>query len=624
MVTLFVIFAGSISLYQIKKVTKPLEHSILSETKTIVLDSKQEHLIFDLHHYDGILGQAVRNYAFRQEPKWKDRYTEYKRRTNALINTLLKSGQTQNANFLHEIQEVYQQLVDLETKALMLSDQRRTTDALNILGGPDYWNLKDRYNTMILNYARQSSHRYEKNIEKHYAGTLALVNQARHYVKNTEKTILVIWTLALVIAGVMGVFLYQSLSVPLKKLIKATREIGKRQFDTRIDTLGNNEINDLAISLRNMMNSLKEKTRSVNELNEINQRMKIKEHQLKTANEDLLASEQQLKALNQQLSASEQELRALNQNYKNQSFILKERLKETDCLYNISKCLDLTSSHLPDILQKCVNLLPSGWQYPGITHARIVYQNREYRTEPFKPTEWKQSADIITNQKKSGVIEIYYSQEKPVFDEGPFLNEERDLLNEIASRISIFMDFFHVNKKFRNQEKHYRNLVNNIPGIVYRCRLDQKRSMLFLTQNVYELTGYSTSEFLDNKVINFQRIIHSEDRTMVEEKIAHSRSRMIPVEMEYRIVHKDQNLRWIYEKGQPVVDDERKEFYLEGIMFEISDRKRIQTELTQRYKTLENLNKGMKGREHRIMELKERIKELERELRALRKKANDS
>ena len=117
------------------------------------------------------------------------------------------------------------------------------------------------------------------------------------------------------------------------------------------------------------------------------------------------------------------------------TYDLGERVKELDCLYSISKLVDIKDISLDEIFQGVVDIIPPGWQYPEITCARIIIEKQKYSTDNFKETEWKQASDIVVHGKKIGTIEVYYLEEKPEIDEGPFLKEERDLINAIAERM---------------------------------------------------------------------------------------------------------------------------------------------------------------------------------------------
>lgn len=81
---------------------------------------------------------------------------------------------------------------------------------------------------------------------------------------------------------------------------------------------------------------------------------------------------------------------------------------------------------------RIVDLLPRAWQFPEQSCARAVIDGREYRTRRFRETPWHQKERILAKGCPRGTIEIYYLQERPAADDGPFLMEERTLLKVVA------------------------------------------------------------------------------------------------------------------------------------------------------------------------------------------------
>jgi signal transduction histidine kinase len=115
--------------------------------------------------------------------------------------------------------------------------------------------------------------------------------------------------------------------------------------------------------------------------------------------------------------------------------VLAERVKELNCLYSLSRLFDRRDLNLPELLTRTVELIPPAWQFPEITAARILVDEQEYKTESFRDSSWSQTTPIIVDGAHAGKLELVYLQERPEADEGPFLHEERSLLNVIAQRI---------------------------------------------------------------------------------------------------------------------------------------------------------------------------------------------
>jgi PAS domain S-box-containing protein len=164
-------------------------------------------------------------------------------------------------------------------------------------------------------------------------------------------------------------------------------------------------------------------------------RLSTIEQQLRATNQQLRASQQQLKTANQQLEAGNQQLRASEEELRKVNQDLRKRVKELDCLYGLSQLVERPDIVLDEIFQGLVELIPNGWRYPEITCARVIFEGKHFKTPNFKETKWRQLADIELLGKKAGILEVYYLKKKSELDEGPFLNEERELLNGLAERL---------------------------------------------------------------------------------------------------------------------------------------------------------------------------------------------
>ena len=115
---------------------------------------------------------------------------------------------------------------------------------------------------------------------------------------------------------------------------------------------------------------------------------------------------------------------------------LRERIKELDCLYRLTNLIEQHGGALDKILQNTVELLPVSWQYPEIACARIRYQSRVFTSVNFKKTQWRQESPIIISGIVEGMVEVRYLKKMPDLDEGPFLKEERLLIDAVSSRIA--------------------------------------------------------------------------------------------------------------------------------------------------------------------------------------------
>jgi len=141
---------------------------------------------------------------------------------------------------------------------------------------------------------------------------------------------------------------------------------------------------------------------------------------------------------------------------------LGERVKELNCLYSISNLFENPSISLEETFQGVVDIIPPSWQYPEVTCGRIIFENKEYKTKSFKETEWKQTGKIIVYGQPIGKTEVYYLEEKPESDEGPFLQEERHLINGITELLGRIIERKYGEDKIKASLKEKEVLLREI------------------------------------------------------------------------------------------------------------------------------------------------------------------
>ncbi len=141
----------------------------------------------------------------------------------------------------------------------------------------------------------------------------------------------------------------------------------------------------------------------------------------------------------------------------------RERVKELNCLYGISQLVEKPEVSFEEIVRGTLELIPPAWQFPEVTCARITYDNKLYKTENFKETEWKLTTQIEVNEKLME-IEVYY------LEDNPFLKEEINLINDIGKRLKIIIEHMEaeqklkeIEEKFRKQNVFLNNVIESLP-----------------------------------------------------------------------------------------------------------------------------------------------------------------
>ncbi|MEC7815627.1 MAG: sensor domain-containing diguanylate cyclase [Pseudomonadota bacterium] len=132
----------------------------------------------------------------------------------------------------------------------------------------------------------------------------------------------------------------------------------------------------------------------------------------------------------------------------------------------------------------------------------------------------------------------------------------------------------------KQRERQLTVLMDNLPGMAYRCLFDEHWTMLFLSGGSERLTGYRPDELIHNKVVAYADLMDQATTEQVVEEVGQAVRRDEPFSLEYAITRKDGTRVWVWERGCAVQEDDGT-LMLEGIVLDISDRKALETELEE-------------------------------------------
>jgi len=149
------------------------------------------------------------------------------------------------------------------------------------------------------------------------------------------------------------------------------------------------------------------------------------------------------------------------------NYLLNERIKELRTLYISCQILQEEEKSIEEALGEMVAILPGGWQYPEIAAARIAMGSQEFKTTNFTLGPHKQTAQFRTPDGLLVIVELVYLVEKPTDVEGPFLAEERDLIDMLAELLRIYLTRKHEAEALKKSEASLNATINNTTFFVW-------------------------------------------------------------------------------------------------------------------------------------------------------------
>lgn len=212
---------------------------------------------------------------------------------------------------------------------------------------------------------------------------------------------------------------------------------------------------------------------------------------------------------------------------------LEERAKELNCIYTIDDLINNPELTSEEIFKSVVNAIPSGLQFPEIAKAKIIIDNRTFESDNFVESNYFLKSEIYTNEISVGSAFVYYTKVTPVFDEGPFLKEERKLLDTIAERLGRYLQHEESKKILDNLKEIKDNtekgtkgnwriiieMLNKTDPVLYKtilrkllhhlCWNDIKEAIDFLTSSSIETKSLDEKSPLDENKPLKKKIVNT-------------------------------------------------------------------------------------------------------------------
>lgn len=193
--------------------------------------------------------------------------------------------------------------------------------------------------------------------------------------------------------------------------------------------------------------------------------------------------------------------------------------------------------------------------------------------------------------------------------------EEYMQLNEVLRQTNINLE--EAKAKAEAGEKELLSLMTNLPGMVYRCLNDSNWSMKFVSEGALLLTGYYPEDLIENKTVDYNTLIHPEDRELVRNAVEAGLQAQMHYVVDYRIITKDGTVKYVWERGHALLNNEGKFYMLQGFITDITERKIAED-------TLQRQNRDLEAQYEEYLQLNEMLRRTNYELEVAKAKAEES
>ena len=262
---------------------------------------------------------------------------------------------------------------------------------------------------------------------------------------------------------------------------------------------------------------------------------------------------------------------------------LAERIKELNCLYNISELVERPGIIDDDFCQGVVDLIPPSFQHPNNTVCRLIINGKEYKTQNFNKTRWKLSRDIFINDVIAGAIEIYQLNKIPTNNEYPFINEEKSLIIEIAERLGHIVESKLWEEKLRTREAQLSNAAE-IAKLGY-WEYDVESDLFTFNDHFFDIfrtTAEKVGGYTMTPTQYANQFLHPDDISVVANEMKKAMETTDPNfsrTLEHRIIYADGEPGYISARFYVVKDSQGHTIKTYGANQDITERKVVENEL---------------------------------------------
>ncbi len=215
-----------------------------------------------------------------------------------------------------------------------------------------------------------------------------------------------------------------------------------------------------------------------------------------------------------------------------------------------------------------------------------IPKNYSYHSCPLQPLNNLTRVPLQIQNKTAGVINILADSS------GNFMYFKPHVLNIVNASLTTLENKRLLKDLAAENERNFSALASSIPETIYRFKHENDWTITFISDNIIQLSGFPAADFINGTINKLIDIVHPDDRSNVRSIIANALKTKSPFMLDYRIIHADGSIRWVHERGQGVNDNEGELKFLQGTIFDITERKNHEAHLIAARNAAETANRA--------------------------------
>ena len=254
---------------------------------------------------------------------------------------------------------------------------------------------------------------------------------------------------------------------------------------------------------------------------------------------------------------------------------LIERGKELRCLYEMSMLGASREKSITEVLENAASHLPAAFLHSAIACARIAFDGHAFATDNFRETPWKLSANIVMGEKAVGTVQVFYLEDRQALDEGPFLKEERALIDEVARILGSAAERKQIEAAVIDWKNRYEAVIKASGLLMYDW--NPATNAVAYGGDVERILGYCVDE-MSGGLAHWMQLVHPDDRDGFSREIERVIASKEAFHQEYRVRRKDGSYLDVHDEGYFVLDARGGITQMVGFVHDVTARRRAELE----------------------------------------------